>query len=188
MISSNDIRSGMVIELNGTLFEVVFAEHCKPGKGSAFVRTQLRNLDTGAIIDHKFRAGEKLELVKLEERRAQFLYSEGENYYFMDEETFEQVLVKVNQLGDGIKFLSTDAVFIIVYRDKTPLMAKPPIFINLRVEKAEPGVKGDTQSGATKPVVMETGYTLQVPLFIEEGDILKIDTRTGEYVERVKDS
>jgi len=187
MISSNDLRSGMVIEFKDELFEVVSAEHYKPGKGSAFVRAQLRNMGTGAIIDFKFRAGEKLNLIKLEERRAQYLYSESDNYFFMDEENYDQVVLKRTQLGEAINFLGTNAIFIIIYRDGTPISAKSPMFINLRVVKAEPGVKGDTQTGATKSVVLETGYILQVPLFIEEGDLLKVDTRTGEYIERVKE-
>ncbi|MGQ9706691.1 MAG: elongation factor P [bacterium] len=187
MISSNDLRSGMVIQLNNELYEVVSAEHYKPGKGSAFVRANLRNMTTGAIIDYKFRAGEKVNLIKLEERRAQFLYSEGDNYFFMDEENYDQVILKREQLSDKINFLGTNAIFIIIYKDGVPISAKPPIFINLRVVKAEPGIKGDTQTGATKSVVLETGYVIQVPLFIEERDLLKIDTRTGEYVERVKE-
>jgi len=187
MISSNDLRSGMVIQLKDELFEVVSAEHYKPGKGSAFVRAQLRNMGTGATIDYKFRANEKLNLVKLEERRAQFLYSESDNYFFMDEETYDQIVLKRNQLSESINFLGANAIFIIIYKDGVPISAKPPMFINLRVVKAQPGIKGDTQTGATKLVGLETGYALQVPLFIEEGDLIKIDTRTGEYVERVKE-
>jgi elongation factor P len=185
MISTNQFKNGMTILIDGKIFEIIDFQHVKPGKGGAFVRSKLKNFDTGAVIDRTFRAGEKFELAIMEKKTMQYLYNDGSEYYFMDNETYEQVPLSADFIGDDSKYLKEGTnVDVLVHNDK-PLKVKPPISVELEVTKAEPGMKGDTATGGTKPVTLETGLEVQVPLFINEGDILKIDTRTGSYVERV---
>lgn len=184
MISSNDFRTGLTIEVDGDVYTVVEFMHVKPGKGSAFVRTKLKNRRTGAVIERTFRAGEKVNRAIVERREMQYLYNDGENYYFMDTETFEQTSLRKEQLDDAIKYLKDNMnIFILTHNGET-IGIELPNSVELKVVETEPGIKGDTATGGTKNAVLETGAVIQVPLFIETGDILRIDTRTGEYIER----
>ncbi|MDI6632431.1 MAG: elongation factor P [Bacillota bacterium] len=184
MISTNDFRTGLTIELDGDVYQVLEFLHVKPGKGSPFVRSKLRNLRTGAVIERTFNAGEKVPRAHLERRATQYLYNDGDNYYFMDMESFEQVPLGPRELGDAVKFLKENMeVFLLSYQDKV-LGVELPNTVELQVVETTPGVKGDTAAGGSKPAKLETGLVVQVPLFIEEGDVLQIDTRTGEYLKR----
>jgi elongation factor P len=185
MISTNDFRNGMTIDLDGVLYNILYFQHVKPGKGGAFVRTRLKNLRTGAVIDKTFRAGEKVELALLDKRRMQYLYREVGSYHFMDQETYEQITLEEEELGDSTRFLKEGMVVDMPLYEGKPVGVELPIFVELKVTETAPGVKGDTASGGSKPATLETGAVVQVPLFIEAGDIIKVDSRTGEYVERV---
>ena len=188
MISSNDLRPGTKIEVDGSPYSVVDFQHVKPGKGHAFVRTKLKNIFTGAVLDRTFRAGEKLVEAEVFERKMQFLYKEQGVYYFMDVETYEQIEVSEEIVGDAGGFMPDNIhVKMMFYKDR-PAGLELPIFVNIEIAKTEPGIKGDTVSGATKAAVLSTGATIQVPLFIEEGELLKIDTRTKSYCERVQET
>jgi elongation factor P len=185
VISTNDFRTGVKIEVDGELYAVVEFQHVKPGKGAAFVRTKLRNLRTGAVIERTFRAGEKVPQVRVERREMQYLYNDGENYVFMDTSNYEQLSLPREKLEDATQFLKDDMlVYVLLYEGET-IGVELPNFVELRVVHTEPGVRGDTVSGGTKPATLETGAVVQVPLFVEEGDVIRIDTRTGEYIERV---
>ncbi|MGB9885867.1 MAG: elongation factor P [Moorellales bacterium] len=185
MISTNDFRTGVKIEVDGELYAVVEFQHVKPGKGAAFVRTKLRNLRTGAVIERTFRAGEKVPQVRVERREMQYLYNDGENYVFMDTSSFEQLSLPREKLEEAAQFLKDDmVVYVLLYEGET-IGVELPNFVELKVVRTEPGVRGDTVSGGSKPATLETGAVVQVPLFIEEGDVIRIDTRTGEYIERV---
>jgi len=186
MISASDLRTGMVIELDGRLYQVVSAEHFKPGKGIAFMRTRIKDIETSSITDYRFRTGEKVNRIKLDDKKSTYLYKDGDNYIFMDNETYEHVYLKGDDLGETINFLVENESVTITFYEGNPISIDTPIFVELEVIEAKPGVKGDTASGGSKPVKVITGYTLSVPLFIEQGDVIKIDTRTGKYVERVK--
>lgn len=185
MISTGDLRRGITLELDGDIFKVVDFQHVKLGRGSAFVRVTLKNLRTGANISRTFQAGEKFEQVRLERRTVQYLYKDGDEYHFMDTETYEQPVLTKEILGDAISYLKeNDSIDLLTYNDQ-PIDVELPTAVNLRVEQTEPGFRGDTATGGNKPATMETGLVVQVPLFISEGDMLKIDTRTGQYLERV---
>ncbi len=186
MISTNDLRSGVVIEVDGVLYRIVEAQHVKPGKGSAFVRVKMRRLSDGALIDTTFRAGEKVKQAYLEPKDMQYLYNDGEFYYFMDTHTFDQVAVPAEVIGDAVKFLKEDMEVRMYYYQGSPISVELPTFVELEVVETDPGVRGDTVSGGSKPATLETGAVIQVPLFIKIGDVVKVDTRTGEYVERVR--
>jgi len=185
MISTNQFKNGMTIVLDGALYEIVEFQHVKPGKGGAFVRTKLKKLDTSAVLDRTFRAGEKFEPAHLDHKKLQYLYNDGTDFHFMDNATYEQLQLDKKQIGSAADYIvegmEIDASF---YKGKL-LSIKPPIAVNLKVTEAEPGIKGDTATGATKLVALETGLKVQVPLFVNQGDTLKIDTRTGTYIERV---
>jgi elongation factor P len=185
MISTSDFRRGLKIELDGTPYTIAEFQHVKPGKGGAFVRTKLKNLVTGGVIDKTFRAGEKVEKPDLQEKTMQYLYGEGNQYYFMDNETYEQTFLTQEQLGDNKNFLQENVTVAILYYQGKPIGVELPIFVELEVTKTEPGIRGDTASGGSKPATLETGATIQVPLFVNEGEKVKIDTRTGEYIERI---
>ncbi len=185
MITTNDFRNGMTIELDGTLYNILYFQHVKPGKGGAFVRSRLRNLKTGAVIERTFRAGEKVELAVLDKRKMQYLYREGTHFHFMDMETYEQMTLEEEELGEAARFLKEDTVVDMPLYEGRPIGVELPTFVELEVTETSPGVKGDTVSGGSKPAVLETGAVVQVPLFIEEGNRIKVDTRSGEYVERV---
>ncbi len=186
MITSNDFRRGMVIKLDGNLFSVVEYQHVKPARGGAFVRTKLRSIMKGSIVDKTFRGGEKIEDVRIETKKMQYLYDEGDALVFMDTESYEQDSVAKTYVGNILDYIKEgDTVDLSIYEGR-PINIEPPTFVSLKVVYAEPGVKGDTATNVTKPVKVETGAMIQVPLFVNESDIIKIDTRTGDYVERVK--
>jgi elongation factor P len=186
MYSTADFKKGLKIEIDGTPFVIVEFLHVKPGKGGAFVRTKIKNLMTGKVLDQTFRSGEKLKRPDLAEREMQFLYREGDNFFLMDNETYEQLALTGEQLGDAILYLIENLNLKVLFFNQQPVAAELPNFVELTVAQAEPGFKGDTASGGTKPATLESGAVIQVPLFINEGDRLKVDTRTGTYIERAK--
>lgn len=185
VVSTSEFRKGLRILIDDEPFIIVDFQHVKPGKGGAFVRTKVKSLITGNVLDKTFRSGEKFELPDLEEKKMQFLYAEENRFYFMDVETYDQLFIEEEQLGEARNFLKEGLIISVLFFKGKAIGVEMQNFVELRVVKTEPGVKGDTAQSATKPATLETGYTLQVPLFIEEGDIIKIDTRTGEYIERV---
>lgn len=185
MVSVNDLRTGLTIALEGEVWIVLEFLHVKPGKGSAFVRTKLKNARTGQVIERTFRAGEKVEQAHVDKRTMQFLYRSGDEFYFMDNQTYDQLSLSREQLGDAVYYLKDNMEITVVLYQGKAIAVEPPNFVELRVVHTEPGVKGDTATGATKPATLETGLVVQVPLFVNEGDVLKIDTRTGEYLSRV---
>lgn len=185
MISTNEFKNGLTIKLEGQLFQIIEFQHVKPGKGGAFVRTKLRNLITANVLERTFRAGEKVEDAFIEYKKLQFLYSSGDDYHFMDQETFEQFQLSSEQLAAAIHYLKENMIVTASSYEGRLIKVEPPLFVELRVVEAEPGLKGDTAKSGTKSVKLETGYVIQAPLFIEKDNIIKIDTRTGEYVERV---
>ena len=187
MASTADIRNGAVILHKNKRMKVIEFQHVKPGKGGAFVRTKLKDIQSGKIIDETFNAGHKLEFIRVEAKSMQFLYVDGENHIFMDNETFEQINVITKSIGNKKNFLTAGAVVDLLFDEDEVLDVRLPSHVILEVLNTEPGFKGNTATGANKPATLETGYVLNVPLFIEEGDKLRIDTRTGEYVERSKD-
>ena len=187
MLESGDLKKGVKIEIDGEPYALVQFEFVKPGKGQALYKCKLKNMDTGAQFDRTFRSGEKFKQPDLEEQEMEYLYAEGNQFCFMNMTTYEQEYLTQEQLGDAKSFLKENTVCNILLFDGRPIGISLPIFINLKVEKTDPWVKGDTASGDSKPATLETGYVLQVPPFIEVGELLKIDTRTGAYVERVKD-
>jgi elongation factor P len=186
MYSTSDFRKGLKIEINGEPFTMVDFLHVKPGKGGAFVRTTLKSLITGNVIDRTFRSGEKLDKPDLEEKQMQFLYESDGEFHFMDSETYEQLFLTQENLGDIRNYLQENINVTVLFHNGKPIGVEVPIFVELTVTSTEPGVRGDTAAGATKPATLDTGMTVQVPLFVNEGDVLKIDTRTGKYIERVR--
>ncbi|GAF13658.1 translation elongation factor P [Bacillus sp. JCM 19046] len=184
MISVNDLKTGLTIEVENGIWQVMDFQHVKPGKGAAFVRTKLRNLRTGAIQEKTFRAGEKVGKAHIENRRMQYLYASGDTHTFMDNESYEQLELQANQIEYELKFLKENMeVHIITYQSET-LGVEVPNTVTLEVVETEPGIKGDTASGGTKPATVETGLTVQVPFFVNQGDKLIIDTRNASYVSR----
>jgi elongation factor P len=186
MYSTPDFKKGLKIEINGEPFIIVDFLHVKPGKGGAFVRTTLKSLVTGNVLEKTFRSGEKVDKPDLEEREMQYLYESDGEYHFMDNETYEQLFITEDQLGENKYYLQENVSVTVLFHNGKPLTVDVPIFVELKVTETEPGIKGDTASGATKPATLETGMTIQVPLFVNEDDILKIDTRTGKYIERAR--
>ena len=186
MFESGDLKKGLKIELDGEPYAIVQFEFTKPGKGQALYKCKLKNMVTGVQFDRTFRSGEKFKQPDLDEQEMEYLYSDGEQYCFMNTSSYEQEFLSTEMIGDAINFLKENTVCNILLFDGTPIGISLPIFVNLKVEKADPWIKGDTASGDSKPATLETGYVIQVPPFIEEGEMLKIDTRTGQYVERVK--
>ena len=185
MVSTSDFRTGMVIRLNGQLFFMTEFEHFKPGKGAAVVRTKLKSVRSGAVIDKTFRSGDKVDDVRLEKRESQYLYRQDAFYIFMDARTYEQYEVPQETVGDAQKLLKESEMVEVLVAEGNALGVELPIFVELKVDQTDPGLRGDTATGGTKPARVETGATVQVPLFVEIGDVLKIDTRTQSYVERV---
>jgi elongation factor P len=183
VISTSDFKNGMTILYEGQLYRILYFQHVKPGKGGAFVRTKLKDLNTGAIIDKTFRAGEKMEQAILETRKMQYLYKD-EHYNFMDTETYEQIHLNEELLEDQKDYLMENMELFVVFYKGKPISVELPITIESKVIKTEPGVKGDTVSSSFKPAVIETGAKIMVPLFINTGDVIKVDTRTGEYITR----
>jgi len=186
MYSTPDFRKGLKIELNGEPFAIVDFLHVKPGKGGAFVRTTLKSLISGNVIDRTFRSGEKVDKPDLEEKQMQFLYESEGDFHFMDSETYEQLFISREKLGDARNYLQENVTVTVLFHNGKPIGVDVPIFVELTVSATEPGLRGDTAAGATKPATLETGMTVQVPLFVNVGDVLKIDTRTGKYIERAK--
>lgn len=186
MYSTGDFKKGLKIELDGTPYIIVDFLHVKPGKGGAFVRTKIKNLVTGKVLDQTFRSGEKVKRPDLVEREMQYLYQDGENFYLMDNQTFEQVALTGEQLGDAVSFLTDNLNVNVLFFNQQPVAVDLPNFVELEVTQTEPGVKGDTASGGSKPATLETGAVIQVPLFVNEGERVKVDTRTGTYMERAK--
>lgn len=184
MYSTADFRRGLKIEIDGKPFIIVESQHVKPGKGGAFVRTKLKNLETGQVLEQTFRSGAKVDKPDLEEKSMQYLYQDGDQYVFMDNQNYDQLNIAEEYLADVIPFMLPNVDMRLLFFNGTPIGAELPITVILEVTSTEPGVKGDTATGATKPATLETGHVVQVPLFVEEGDKLKIDTRTGEYMER----
>jgi elongation factor P len=186
LVSTADFRRGLKIEYKGEPCEIVDFQHSKMGRGGALVKTKLKSLVTGAILDDTFRSGEKFSTPELEEKKMQYLYEQEGMYYFMDNESYEQVPLTSSQLGDAMKFIKENEMASILFYKGKPISVEPPMFVELEVTETEPGFKGDTASGGSKPAVLETGATVKVPFHISVGDRVKIDTRTSEYIERVK--
>ena len=186
MATTSNIKNGSVIFHKNKRMKVVEFLHVKPGKGPAFVRTKLKDIATGKVIDETFNSGVKLEFLKIEAKEMQYLYSDTDSHFFMDNQTFEQVSVLDNIIGKNINFLKDGMNVDLLFDGSEILDIRLPAHVNLKVVETEPGIKGNTATGATKPAKVETGYLVQVPLFVAEGNILKIDTRTGEYIERLK--
>jgi len=184
LASTTDFRSGMVLEIDGILMSIVEFQHVKPGKGGAFVRTKLKNVITGAVWERTFRAGEKVTDIRLETRKMQYLYPHGDLYYFMDSQTFEQFPVSGDSIGDQVLYLKENIEVNGLFQDEKLLLVELPNFIDLEVVETDPGLRGDTVSGATKPARLESGATVNVPLFVNIGDKVKVDRRTNQYLER----
>jgi elongation factor P len=185
-VSTNDLKNGMTLELDGVLFQVIEFQHVKPGKGGAFVRTKLRNVKTGAVVERTFNAGVKVGLAIVERNDFQYLYPDGDEYVFMDLATYEQVHVPRETMGTATDFLTEGGTAQLSMHDGVPIAVDLPASLVLAITKCDPGVKGDTRTGALKPATLETGVVVNVPLFVEEGERIKVDTRTGENMERVK--
>jgi len=184
LISTNDFKTGLTIELDGEVFQVIEFQHVKPGKGAAFVRSKLRNMRTGAVIEKTFSAGEKIPKARIERREVQYLYHDGKDYNFMDLESYDQLAMDAEQLGDAVKYLKDNLNIQILTFQGRSIGVELPNFVELEVTETVPGIKGDTASGGSKPATLETGAVVQVPLFINVGDKLQIDTRTGNYIKR----
>lgn len=185
MINVGEIRKGIIIELDGQLYSIVDFQHIKMGRGSAQVRLKLRNVRTGAVIDRSFQATEKFQRVRLDHRTVQYLYNDGERYYFMDTESFDQFPLTPDQLGDAVNYLKEGITLELLSYNDQPIGVELPITVDLKVVETEPGFRGDTATGGTKPAKVETGLTVQVPLFVNQGETIRVDTRTGSYLERV---
>jgi elongation factor P len=184
-ISTADFRNGLTIEVDDQLYQIVYFQHVKPGKGGAFVKSKLRNLRTGAVVEKTFRAGERMEQAVIERRRMQFLYRAGDDYTFMDTETFDQVSLPEERIGDGAGYLKPEMEVAVVTHNEQLLGVELPNTVDLTVSQTDPGLRGDTATGGSKPATLETGAAVNVPLFINEGDVIRVDTRTGQYVQRV---
>ncbi|MCL2618393.1 MAG: elongation factor P [Defluviitaleaceae bacterium] len=184
MISASEFRNGVTIEIDGDIFVIIDFQHVKPGKGAAFVRTTLRNLISGGVTERTFRPTEKFPKAHIERRNMQYLYNDGEIYNFMDNESFEQIGINSSDVGDSLKFVKENEVVTILSHSGNVFGIEPPLIVELEVADTEPGFKGDTATGATKPALLETGASVKVPLFVNVGDKLKVDTRTGEYLGR----
>lgn len=185
MATTADFRNGMVLRLDGALWQIVYFQHVKPGKGGAFVRTKLRKVETGQVVERTFRAGERVEEVRLERRAMQYLYTDGHHAYFMDLDTYEQHPVEEGLLSDRKPFLKENTVCDVLVHEGSILDVELPNFIEARIVETDPGVRGDTATGGTKPAVLETGAVVQVPLFVNKGEMIRVDTRTSAYLERV---
>ena len=180
MISAGDFRNGLTFEYDGNVYQVVEFQHVKPGKGAAFVRTKMKNVMTGAVVERTFNPTEKVEPARIERKEMEYLYEDGGLYYFMDQETYEQI-----PLGDALKFVMENMTVKILSYKGNVFAVEPPTFVEMKVTETEPGVKGNTATNVTKPATVESGAVITVPMFVNEGDTIRIDTRTGEYMERV---
>lgn len=185
MVSAGDFRNGLTIELDNGIYQVIEFQHVKPGKGAAFVRTKLRNIKSGGVVEKTFRPTEKCPQAHIEKKDMQYLYSDGDLYNFMDVETYDQFGLNEEAIGDALKFVKENEMVKMLSHNGQVFAIEPPLFVELEITETEPGFKGDTATGATKPATVETGATVLVPLFVETGDKISIDTRTGEYLKRV---
>ena len=186
MVSAGDFRNGITFDMDGAVFQIIEFQHVKPGKGSAFVRTKIRNVITGSVTERTFNPTDKFPEAFIERKDMQYMYNDGELYYFMDMESFEQVPLDKGKLSENFQFVKENEIVRINSYKGNVFGVEPPNFVELKVTHSEPAVRGDTATNSLKPATLETGVTVKVPMFIEEGDVLKIDTRTGEYLERVK--
>lgn len=185
MISAGEFRNGVTIELEGNVYQIIEFQHVKPGKGAAFVRTKLKNIKNGGVVERTFRPTEKCETAHIERVDMQYLYSDGDLFHFMDVNTYDQIALNADQIGDSLKFVKENEMVKICSHKGDVFSVEPPLFVELEITETEPGFKGDTATGATKPAIVETGAQVNVPLFVDQGDKIKIDTRTGEYLSRV---
>ena len=185
MISAGDFRNGITLEIDGQVVQILEFQHVKPGKGAAFVRTKLKNVINGGVVERTFRPTEKFPAARIDRVDMQYLYQDGDLYNFMDVETYDQIALNADVVGDALKFVKENENVKICSHKGNVFSVEPPLFVELAITETEPGFKGDTAQGATKPAIVETGATVMVPLFVETGDVLKIDTRTGEYLSRV---
>ena len=185
MISAGEFRNGLTVEIDGNVYQILEFQHVKPGKGAAFVRTKLKNVISGGVVEKTFRPTEKFPKAHIERKSMQYLYSDGDLYHFMDGETYDQIALDSEVVGDALKFVKENETVKICSHKGNVFSVEPPLFVELAITETEPGFKGDTAQGATKPATVETGAVVNVPLFCETGDVLKIDTRTGEYLSRV---
>ncbi|MGN0550411.1 MAG: elongation factor P [Acutalibacteraceae bacterium] len=184
MVSAGDFRNGVTFEMDGQVVSIIEFQHVKPGKGAAFVRTKIRNVITGAVVEKTFNPNDKYPTAFIDRKDMEYLYSDGDLYYFMDSETYEQMPINSSVLGDNFKFVKENMTCKVLSYKGNVFGVEPPNFVELKVEKTEPGVKGDTATNVTKPATLETGAEIKVPIFINEGDMIQIDTRTGEYMSR----
>ena len=184
MISAGEFRNGVTIEYEGDIYVILEFQHVKPGKGAAFVRTKIKNLVTGSVVEKTFRPTEKMGRAHIDRKEMQYLYNDGELFHFMDNETYEQTAVNAKDVGDSLKYVKENEMVKILSYNGNIFGIEPPLFVELEITETEPGFKGDTATGATKPATVETGAQINVPLFINQGDVVKVDTRTGEYLGR----
>ena len=185
MANTSDFKNGLVLKIDGKLQQIIEFQHVKPGKGPAFVRTKLKDVVSGKTVDKTFNAGVKVETATVDRRDMTYLYHDGSNFILMDDKTFDQIELADSMMGDGAKFLLENTVVQVSFHEGEPLFAELPVAVELKVEHTDPGLQGDRSTGGTKPATLETGAEIQVPLFIETGNLLKVDTRTGEYLSRV---
>ncbi|HIW82945.1 MAG TPA: elongation factor P [Candidatus Dorea gallistercoris] len=185
MVSAGDFKNGLTVEIEGTVYQILEFQHVKPGKGAAFVRTKLKNIINGGVVEKTFRPTEKFENAHIDRKEMQYLYNDGDLYYFMDTETFDQIAVNAETVGDSLKFVKENENVKVSSYQGSVFAIEPPLNVELVITETEPGFKGDTAQGATKPAIVETGAQVMVPLFVEQNDKIKIDTRTGEYLSRV---
>ena len=185
MISAGDFRNGITIEFEGNVYQIIEFQHVKPGKGAAFVRTKLKNIKSGGVVEKTFRPTEKCPQARIDRRDMQYLYNDGDLYYFMDVQTYDQVALNKETIGDALKFVKENEMVKVCSYNGNVFAIEPPLFVELQITETEPGFAGNTAQGATKPAIVETGAQVSVPLFVNQGDVIKIDTRTGEYLSRV---
>ena len=185
MISAGDFRNGVTIEIEGNIFQIIEFQHVKPGKGAAFVRTKLKNIKSGGVVEKTLRPTEKCPQARIDRKDMQYLYNDGDLFYFMDVENYEQIALGQDAIGDALTFVKENEMSKVCSHNGNVFAIEPPLFVELVITETEPGFKGDTATGATKPAIVETGAKVMVPLFVDQGDTIKIDTRTGEYLSRV---
>ena len=185
MVSAGDFKNGLTVEIEGNIYQILEFQHVKPGKGAAFVRTKLKNIINGGVVEKTFRPTEKFPQARIDRKDMQYLYNDGDLYHFMDQESYDQIALNSDTIGDALKFVKENEICKVCSQAGNVFAVEPPLFVELEITETEPGFKGDTATGATKPAVVETGATVYVPLFVDQGDKIKIDTRTGEYLSRV---
>ena len=184
MVSAGDFRNGITVEMEGNVYQIIEFQHVKPGKGAAFVRTKLKNIINGGVVEKSFRPTEKFPQARIDRKDMQYLYSDGDLFNFMDTETYDQIALNAEAVGDALKFVKENEMVKICSYNGNVFAIEPPLFVELEITDTEPGFKGDTATGATKPAIVETGAKVMVPLFVEQGEKIKIDTRTGQYLSR----